>query len=758
VSFFKDIVGSVVQIGGAIVGFTLGGPAGFAVAFGSALAGTKLNERAAASQLRKMRDQGERFNVRNNVEPVPIIYGNIQQAPGAIVFMVTHGDPNLPTVVDSTEYLSMVIVWSEGQIASVDGYYINDIWYQDARLSGLMSEGTYYGSDTATADPGLITICSSPANPSLAGKWTVDHRLQGLAYTRITLKYSPGAYGADGIPTITAKIQGKVCYDPRSGLTGATRNPILHALDYLRNTRYGMAIPDAEIDFTSFSTAAAYCDEKVIGLANRDARWQNDCIIDPTEDPQEVLAQILSSCRGAVVRSSGTYKALVDRDQWPGFVLHEDNLTGPWSLQMDQLGMRVNRVRARFINIAKDSQPDFVIVDDAAYRVTDGDELLEREIDLSGVTNDGQATDLATWELRASRYSLIVEVTGLLETMVCEVGDLVELTHSVPGWTSKLFRVIGVTLMPNDEVKLRLKEYNATVYSAQTANADIPPGTSLPNPMDVAAPTGLTLTATRATQQAGGYLYGIDAAWSISAAAYIVGYHLEWQPTGAANWVAAAIARNDLTQYAIRGLEDVTNYTVRVRAYSSIGAVSAWTTATVTTLSDGSIEVPPEQELIVDPGMTDESMWNIVGGQWLDGGGPDGGGAIRLTDYLSYANNSRTRVPFTRCWTITATDNEFQIWLTVRRRVAPTPAYISVSASINSSSTAMTESTGLINLSSIPQNEWRTIGPYTIGPFSDPFGNDGNIHRINFAIQNQGDAIGTPRVVEVADIRILRVV
>jgi hypothetical protein len=42
---------------------------------------------------------------------------------------------------------------------------------------------------------------------------------------------------------ITADIDGRTLYDPRTGLTAFSRNPALAIRDYLTNTRYGRGVP-----------------------------------------------------------------------------------------------------------------------------------------------------------------------------------------------------------------------------------------------------------------------------------------------------------------------------------------------------------------------------------------------------------------------------------------------------------------------------------------------------------------------------------
>lgn len=575
-----------------------------------AYASQKISERQARSALKNAHRDAIRANVRSNIEPVPVIYGTVDHVPGAIVYQVAHGSPLYPDLVDDRGVLSTVVVWGEGEIWAYSNVYVNDIPYDDSRfdLSGggsAVSVANYIGTDYQDADPYLVARCAdATANPSIAGQWTTEHKLTGVAYSRISCGFDSRAnvdthiYNTDGIPTFTAHIIGKVCYDPRTGVTVATANPALIALDFLRNDIYGAAVPDDEIDFDSFADAAAWCDERQNGLNKRPTRWTCDMIVDPTDDLTANIAQIMASCRGALIYSGGQYRMFVDRPQPVVFALTEANLTGGWSITLDDLSTRVNRIKATFLNRAKNWQPDYVVIDDPAYRVEDGGELLEREIDLPGVTYDGRAYDLALWELRQSRLGVVVEVNALLEAMRCEVGDVVSLTHSVPGWAAKQFRVTTIALLNTDEVRLTLREYSDTVYSDQTSNADIPIGTTLANPLEMPRIDFVQCDKRKLVDADGTIRHEVLLKWIYRPEYFARWFEIQWI-AGSASFPGVNVFVdpskriyqkvisaddtfwvNEATFYRgyvlTDGLSSDTQYALRMRARSTIGGSGEW--------------------------------------------------------------------------------------------------------------------------------------------------------------------------------------
>jgi hypothetical protein len=119
-------------------------------------------------------------------------------------------------------------------------------------FSGVARIRKYLGTADQTADS--LLVAEVP-------EWTVDHRLRGIAYVYVRLKYSQDKY-PNGIPNISAVIRGKKIYDPRDTITRFTLNPALMAYDYLSNNDYGFEA-SAFIDELALDAAANVCDEFV---------------------------------------------------------------------------------------------------------------------------------------------------------------------------------------------------------------------------------------------------------------------------------------------------------------------------------------------------------------------------------------------------------------------------------------------------------------------------------------------------------------
>ncbi len=447
-------------VGGGIVGAIVGGVV--AAGLGMALA----PDPPELPSLDDLRTQGIQDNISNPAQPIPVIYGRVRVG-GSRVFVDTTGANN--------EYLHLVMVWGEGEINDVIEVYFDDLVHTDPKFSGLVDFGdginAHLGSDTQAADSQLVARSS---------KWTTNHRLLGTAYTYIRLKYHPEAFPR--VPIVNALVEGKKVYDVRDGLTKFSRNPALCIYDYMTNTRYGMGIPAAEIDTASFAAAANECDVVVDGQA----KYTCDGVVNTDRPTIENLKALLSSCRGMIIYSGGKYRLLVDAAEASSFSFTEDNIVGQLTINWDSRRDRKNRVRAQYFSETRRYQPDFVVQDSSAYRAEDNGTVLEKIINLPFTTNYKRAQRIAEQELKQSRFSITCEFSAQLDGLRAEVGDVVTITHSTPGWVNKQFRVVAIEYDSLTTVKVRCREYDGSVYSGDPLPTEsTPPAPTIPRPRDV---------------------------------------------------------------------------------------------------------------------------------------------------------------------------------------------------------------------------------------------------------------------------------
>jgi hypothetical protein len=106
-----------------------------------------------------------------------------------------------------------------------------------------------------TADASLLAECPD--------KWSSTATLTGFTYTVIRLDLRQPEFQG-GVPDIKVLMRGKKLYDPRTGETKWSQNPVLAIYDYLTSEMCG--VNPADISLSHVITAANVCDEPVQGL------------------------------------------------------------------------------------------------------------------------------------------------------------------------------------------------------------------------------------------------------------------------------------------------------------------------------------------------------------------------------------------------------------------------------------------------------------------------------------------------------------
>ncbi len=188
---------------------------------------------------------GELLNSTSNVGPIPVVYGSRRV-----------GGLTLPPVAigQNQQQLVLITVLCEGPIQAINKTYFNGVPAFNAAFGGMIAYAQgYLGTATQAADPWLLA--------NVPG-WSANDRFLGLAYIVFSLSFNQTAF-PNGIPVITADIDGKLLYDPRDAGTRFSNNPALAIRDYHTNAIYGRGIASANIDDTAFSTAATDCEARV---------------------------------------------------------------------------------------------------------------------------------------------------------------------------------------------------------------------------------------------------------------------------------------------------------------------------------------------------------------------------------------------------------------------------------------------------------------------------------------------------------------
>lgn len=333
-----------------------------------------------------------------------------------------------------------------------------------------------------------------------------------------------------GMPKLTFDVTGPVIKD-HAGTTKSSKDPAWILYEYLTNDRYGCSIPADEIDTASFVIASAICAETTTGdVAHLDTpRHECNIILDTIQPLITNVRRILATCNGQLNWINGLYTLKID-NIYAGsgeFNFLEKHIIGGINIVGGSVGNRLNQVTAKFINPDKKWKSDEVRYPDknndtAVYDTflsDDNDVKHTKTLNVGGVTNVNQARYLAKQACLRSRDGLKVSFRSTAEAMNVIVGDVVTITHSTPAWTAKEFIVRSLSLNADGSCSLSCIEHNDAIYAWDDAVFPAEaPNTTLPDPKDVTAPTGLSVEESTYS--------------SIASSGVRIAVQLDWTSTG----------------------------------------------------------------------------------------------------------------------------------------------------------------------------------------------------------------------------------
>lgn len=226
-----------------------------------------------------------------------------------------------------------------------------------------------------------------------------------------------------------------------SSIEGVVRNPAWIVIDYLTSPRGGLGSkltkeknfePVADI----WKAFADYCDERVPnGKGGLEDRHRCDVVIEGNEGAWSTVIRILANCRAYPVRSGDTYKVVWQREGRP-VVWHFGNrkiIRETFKKVEQSTKRRATRVDVRFLNDARGYQSDSVPALDPEL-VSKQLPLVTTSVDGFGITRESEAARRGKYELQSGRIKTFVTFESALEGIPVEVGDLVGVSHELPGW------------------------------------------------------------------------------------------------------------------------------------------------------------------------------------------------------------------------------------------------------------------------------------------------------------------------------------
>jgi len=424
-------------------------------------------------------------NKNSSNDPIPVVYGR-RRIGGTRAFVGTTDGSGDAT---KTNILNMVLIICEGEVSEPLKVFFNDtlIWHSandniSDRGSGTTNtlgsgglelanyETTKYGSHYIAFYPGsdtqsVDTTMKASIGPSV---WTDTRTLSGLAYMALKLPVDADYNGA--VPEVTVEFAGKkirTATNPIGAAPGnidplGNQNPADVMLDYLTNSRYGKGLADTDIDLVSFKAARDYFflasssesapKFRVNGFLNTDQTMFNN------------VEEILEMCNAMLIYDKGKYK-LKHRAQNESstFSFTRDTIIGDIDIQLPPKSVKFNKFIVTYGNKVNDYNDDVEVVPSSTYLTQDNNTELVGRTSNTLISTNSQADQLGRYLLDDSRHQTVISFKAPHSAIDVSAGDVVDITHTDLGFSSKKFRVLLATLNEDDTISFQAQVYESSI-------------------------------------------------------------------------------------------------------------------------------------------------------------------------------------------------------------------------------------------------------------------------------------------------------
>lgn len=434
---------------------------------------------------------------------IPVVYGEAWLGGTVVDLSITSDNQTLYYVIALAEVTSTNTgqtpdtitfgnIYYGGKLVAFagDGYTVASLTDEstgevNTEVAGLISIYLYSNGSTQPANSALSAI-QLMQSPGLTYQWTAEKVMSNCAFAIVKLKYNAEA-GITGIQQTKFKV------------INSRYRPGDCFYDYLINTRYGAAIPLAQINTASLTTLNNYCDQSFTyttyaGFSVTQTRFRFDGVLDTNQSIMNNL-QNMASCCDCLIRYNEIYAQWGVITQTPSYsvamALNDSNIISAIQITPIDLASSFNVIEVKFPD--KNNQDAFnsATFDLAAIDPSllfQNEPVNKESISLPLVNNDVRAQYLANRFLKAAREDLQIECAIGFPGLQLEAGDVVTITNVNYGWAAKLFRCTKVTESFGDDgsiaVKLLLQEYNPSIFDDVSITQFSPsPNTGIGDPI-----------------------------------------------------------------------------------------------------------------------------------------------------------------------------------------------------------------------------------------------------------------------------------
>jgi hypothetical protein len=346
-------------------------------------------------------------------------------------------------------------------------------------------------------------------------------------------------------------------------------------------TSYANALAGTAIDVTNTGSGTHTI------TTNAQPKYTTDGSFKLDARPIEIVDDLVIGSAGAVVYSKGKYSVFVGKATASSKSIDEDVLMGDISVRPHiERSELFNTVRGTYSDPYNGWQrSDFPIISNATYVTEDG-ETLFRDIELPFTTDSTRAQRLAKILLEKSRQGITIEMGCNYSVMDIAVFDVISVTNTRLGFSSKEFRVMSWSFAATGGITMLLQEEASTVYDWSLGDEtviDSAPDTTLADPLDVDPPS-IATNDSLVLFNAGTVIVKLAITLTAPATAFTEEYQVETKISTDSNF--AVIGRGTELNFEQLGVISGSTYDVRAKTINTLGVESAYATTTHAVLGE----------------------------------------------------------------------------------------------------------------------------------------------------------------------------
>jgi len=435
---------------------------------------------------------------------LPVVYGSAYVGGAVVDMSITSNNQKIYYVIALSEVTNTETGGTPDTFTFGNIYYAGKKVIFDSvdltKVIALRDEST--GLDDTTVN-GYINFylyrngINNSTNTSLSATQVMNQG--GLVYTWPSSKLMSNCAFAIVLLTYNTAANVRGLDSMRFQITNSRYQPGDCFLDYFSSSRYGAALPLANIDTTSLTALNTYSNQTINyvdydGIPRTITRFRFDGVVNTQQFIMSNIQLMANSCDCLVKYNEIT-------GQW-GVIVQQPTYTVAMALDDSNIisGLTVSPVDiSNSFNIAEVKFPDGTQQDSFASAAFDlavinpsllypNEPVNKQEITLNFVNNNVRAQLLANRFLESCREDLQVQLKINYVGLQLEAGDIVSVTNANYGWTAKLFRLSKVIEdFGNDgsiTATLSLMEFNPLVFDDANVTEFTPaPNTGLSSPL-----------------------------------------------------------------------------------------------------------------------------------------------------------------------------------------------------------------------------------------------------------------------------------